>query len=254
MLKILSFALAIYTLACLFLYVTQRTMMYFPTPENSLASANSFWLKTGEYQLKLWHLNPQLDDAIMYFGGNAEAVENNLYWFRQTFADKAVYLVNYRGYGGSSGKPSEQALLADALAIYDEIQQHHTSISVIGRSLGSGVASYLASKRMVKHLVLVTPYDSMTELASTHYPIFPVRWLLKDRYDSVQWASNITSKTLLLAAETDQVVPRKHSMRLLDALRQTQPELLIINGATHNTISDFDEYQHKLAEFFREYH
>lgn len=254
MLKILSFTLVVYMLACLFLYVTQRTMLYFPTPENSLSSADSYWLKNGEDELKIWRLNADADDAILYFGGNAEAVENNMLSFRHTFADKTVYLVNYRGYGGSSGKPTEQALFADALAIYDDIQQRHGSISVIGRSLGSGVAIYLAAQRMVKHLVLVTPYDSMTELASTHYPVFPVRWLLKDRYDSVKWAGSIASKTLLLIAEADQVVPRKHSMRLLDALRHTQPDMLIIEGATHNTISEFDEYQLKLAEFFKEYH
>ena len=76
-----------------------------------------------------------------------------------------------------------------------------TSISVIGRSLGSGVACYLAAHRKIQHMALVTPYDSMTSLAQTHYPIFPVRWLLKDRFESSKLANSIDSETLVLLAE-----------------------------------------------------
>ena len=153
MLKIISFALAVYGVLCVFMYLQQRAMMYFPSSENTTPLAKHFWLTSEGQQLKVWQLN-QGKDAVLYFGGNAEAVEYNIPLFTSILQDKTVYLVNYRGYGGSSGKPTQQALFADALAVYDEIESKHATVSVIGRSLGSGVQLLAQGQQGPDHPIL----------------------------------------------------------------------------------------------------
>lgn len=125
--------------------------------------------------------------------------------------------MHYRGYGGSSGKPSEQALVADALALFDQLQSKYSDITVLGRSLGSGVAVQLAAQRKVTQLLLITPFDSLSALAQRQFPFFPVKWLLKDTYNSVAYAPDINSPTLILLAEQDEIIGRAHSEALYQA-------------------------------------
>ena len=252
MLKTFSFIIVLYSLACLFLYIKQRSILYYPTPEYLHTRAEALWLQTTEAKIKIWVLNKPDSSpdkpAIVYFGGNAEAVDNNIGEYTQMFKNFTVYLVNYRGYGGSSGKPTEAGLFSDALAIYDQLTAQHSSVSVIGRSLGSGVASYLAANRKISKLVLITPYDSISRVAQSHYPVFPVKWLLKDQFDSIGYAPAISSKMLVLYAEQDQVIPMKHTQNLLTHLPAAKPHM--IKGTTHNDISTNFEYQKLLVDFF----
>lgn len=248
MLKIISFIVALYLIATLFLFVKQRSLLYFPMPETNAADAEAVWLESPERRLKLWQLG-QGNTALIYFGGNAESIEMNIPEFRQLLPDLTVYLVNYRGYGGSSGEPSEAALLNDALAVYDEFRSVYDRIFVMGRSLGSGIASYLAANRPVERLLLVTPYDSIARVAQSHYPLFPVKWLLKDRFDSYRWAAKINSEVMLLIAEQDQVIPRRYSLDFADAMRLTDPQIVVIPATDHNSIGAHPLYREKLAEF-----
>jgi len=158
-------------------------------------------------------------NALLYFGGNAEDVSYSLPSLSTAFPDHAVYLLHYRGYGGSSGKPSEAALFADALALFDRVSTDHQNIAVVGRSLGSGVAVHLASLRPVARLVLVTPYDSLQELAARQFPYLPVRWLLLDKFESWRYAEHITVPTLVIAAEHDEVIPRMSTEALYKRFR-----------------------------------
>ncbi len=251
MLKIIIIFLALYSLACFFLYIKQRSILYFPTPESSQSNAQILWLQASAAKLKIWLLNKdennQRQKAIIYFGGNSEAVEENIPAFKRMFDNSTVYVVNYRGYGGSTGLPTEQDLFGDALDIYDQLKSQYSSISVIGRSLGSGVACYLAANREVSKLVLTTPYDSIRNVAQSHYPMFPVKWLLKDHFDSAGYAASIDSEILVLYAEHDQVVPRIHTETLLKVLPDVKS--ILIKNASHNDISSNPEYQQLLAEF-----
>ncbi len=252
MLKTFTFLIVLYGLACLLLYIKQRSILYYPTPENTHSDAETLWLKTPQAKLKIRVLNKQdsvpRKPAIVYFGGNAEAVELNIAEYKKMFKNFTVYLVNYRGYGGSSGKPTEAGLFADALAIYDQLTAQHSSISVIGRSLGSGVACYLAANRKISKLVLTTPYDSISHVAQSHYPIFPVKWILKDQFDSIRYAPSISSQILVLYAEHDKVIPMVHTKNLLTHLPAANSHM--IKGTAHNDISTSLEYQKLLVDFF----
>jgi pimeloyl-ACP methyl ester carboxylesterase len=236
---------------CAGLYVGQRSLLYYPTPESQSARANVLRLETAGATLKVWHIAHGSDHAILYFGGNAEDVAWNIEPFAALFPESDVYLVNYRGYGGSSGSPSEIGLLEDAEAVYDRIRGSHTAVSVIGRSLGSGVAVHVASVRDVDRLVLVTPYDSVMAVAQDLYALFPVALMLEDTFDSYSKAGTIKVPTLVLLAEHDRVIPHKHSDRLVTALSPAHIQAQTIQGTDHDSIASSPVYGQALHHFLR---
>jgi pimeloyl-ACP methyl ester carboxylesterase len=246
---ILGMVAMLYLGLCVFLYFAQRSFLYQPSAETIGTDAEEIRIDSTGVSIKIWHFNPQNSRAIIYFGGNAENVYWNVPPFREIFPDFSVYLVNYRGYGGSSGTPSETALYEDAVSIFDRLASQHESVSLIGRSLGTGVATYLASVRPVEKMVLVTPFDSVVSVASRGYPIFPVSLFLKDRYDSYGRAASIKSATLVIIAENDEIILRESSDRLVSAFKSTDVLVEIIDDATHNSIGNTSLYWKLLNDF-----
>lgn len=247
--SLLALAALTYLAACAYLFFGQRSFLYFPTTEAHPPDATALSLSVDGETLRLWKSGTDTPEAILYFGGNAEDVSGNLSGFVAAMPDKAIYLVNYRGYGGSTGKPSESAFYRDALAEYDWLLQKHQHVSVIGRSLGTGVATCVAAARKVDKLVLVTPFDSIVNVAKKSYRIFPVSLLLKDRFDSASRVSQITARTLVLVAEHDEVIPRESSDALIARFPAGQATVVVFKGASHNTISESPEYARLLSRF-----
>ncbi|HWZ63799.1 MAG TPA: alpha/beta hydrolase [Steroidobacteraceae bacterium] len=229
--------------------VAENHLLYYPTPEVARTGARAVRIECAGATLKIWELHPDRDAALLYFGGNAEDVGANLGDFDTVFADRAVYLVNYRGYGGSTGRPSEAALTADAATVYDSLRSRHARIAVIGRSLGSGVAVALASERPVERLILITPFDSIANVAADHFRPFPVRLLVRDRYDSARRIGRVSAPTLVVVAEHDEVVWRARSDALFAAITPSLRYTLLVPGATHNDVSSSPIYYPSLREF-----
>ena len=241
--------LLIYLLACAVMYLLQRKLLYYPTgriphsfPQLKLVNQNE--------SIEVIVLNEGKNEALMYFGGNAESVIYNAEDFLKAFPLHTVYLLNYRGYGGSTGHPTEKGIFSDALVLFDKIQGKHQKISVIGRSLGSGVAVFLASKRPLQKMVLITPYDSIKSLGQSKFIIFPVFLLLKDKYDSLRRVKHIQAQTIALVAENDEVIPNKHSQRLINEFPPGQITAITIKNSGHNDISQKEEYYQHLKDFF----
>jgi pimeloyl-ACP methyl ester carboxylesterase len=249
LLVLLLFPAGVYVALCLLLFVVQRSQMYFPVREASRPGAQSILVQNGEFSLKVWVLERPGPRAILYFGGNAEDVSLNLPSFALAFPAHSLYLVNYRGYGGSSGRPSESALLADATAVYDQIAARHPQVSAIGRSLGSGVAVHLAGARNIQRLALVSPYDSMVNLVREHYPWLPVGLLLLDRYESYAKAPAIRTPVLIVIAADDEIIPPRRSEALAAAFAPSQVRVVRLPGATHNSLDLFPRYLATLAGF-----
>ena len=157
--------------------------------------------------------------AVLYFGGNAEDVSASLPQLAAAYPGHALYLMHYRGYGGSGGTPSEAALQADARALFDAVVKSHPDITLIGRSLGSGIAIDLAASRPARRLVLVTPYDSIENIAASQFRWLPVRLLLRDPYRSAAVAPRIAVPTVLVQAEFDTIIPAASTARLLAAFK-----------------------------------
>ena len=238
-LAIVAFAYAAF---CLALFALQRSLIYFPQPREIKAPQSTMILHVEDAELVVTvrpHTGPK---AIVYFGGNAEDVSLNLPSFAEAFPDHALYFLHYRGYGGSSGTPSEEAIQHDALALFDKVRAEHPDIAVIGRSLGTGVAVRLSSQRSPSRLILITPYDSLREIAANQIPYAPVKWLLRDKFDSGKYASEITIPTAIIAAENDEVIPGASTKKLFERFSNGIASMKVIPATGHNTISDSSEY------------
>jgi pimeloyl-ACP methyl ester carboxylesterase len=237
---------------CAWVYVTQRSQIYFPTPEARRPGTQSLWIKSSGAKLKVWTVPRPGPRALLYFGGNAEDVAANLDDFARTFPGHSLYLVNYRGYGGSLGDPSETGFYADALAVHDHVRAAHAEIAVMGRSLGASVAVYLASERPVERLVLVTAFDSLVEVARAHFPWLPVARLLQDRYESARRAAAVRAPVLMVVAGNDEIIPRARSRALAAAFAPGQARVVVVPGTTHNTLDLSPAYLRSVRTFLDE--
>lgn len=235
----------------LFLYLNQRDMMYFPTP-NLETSHTTMTLQNEGESIKVIVLNSGHENAILYFGGNAESMARSSDEIARQFPKFTVYLMDYRGYGASTGEPTEKGLYSDALKLYDIIKPKHNRISVGGRSLGSGIATYVAAYREVSKLALITPYDSIVNVASGMYPVFPISLLLEDRYDSASRIKMIKAKTFIVIAERDTVILRERTQQLIDAFDPEQLEVMIIKNRGHIDISSDASYYKAMQDFIAE--
>ncbi len=236
-----------YLLVCAILYFSQRAMIYHPQPRN-LQSTPVMDVMSNGLALKVSHLPKASQQAVIYFGGNAEDVSASLPQLAQAFPDAALYALHYRGFGGSQGQPSAQALYADALALHARVAQQHSHIIVIGRSLGSGVATYMGSQRPVQRLVLITPYSSIADVAAGQFAWIPVRWLLKDHFDSMQYVAKSRVPVLIIAAQRDEVIPAWSTQRLFDVAPIALRRIAVIEGVGHNDISLHPDYLRLLAK------
>ncbi len=250
--KIISFVamlFVVYIVLCLLLFIFQRKIIYFPSSEVSVEGMKHYTLNNEEVKIKVWVLNPNQDKALIYFGGNAENVAYNMDSFMSLFTDYTVYLVNYRGYGGSSGTPSEIGFYDDALAVYDDVVKQHKDISVMGRSIGSAVATYLASQRQVLKVVLIAPMDSIINVAKKHYAFFPVELLLKERFDSLSRVGDIKSETLIVATKDDEVVSYENSKNLAKAFRDVELQFVSLSSVGHNSVHLHPGYKKIIRDF-----
>jgi hypothetical protein len=251
--RVLRITIAIallYALACTAMYTLQRSLLYFPSPLTNAPNAPAIAIPEDGSTLRGWLVNPGHPSAVIYFGGKGERVERDVDFFRQTLPECSVYLVPYRGYGPNAGKPTEVGLYADALAEYAFVHARHAHVSVIGRSLGTGVATYVASRRNVDKLVLVTPYDSILNIARARYPMFPVSLLLEDRYESWRRAGSIHAQVLIMLAEHDHAVPRLNSDVLIGNFHPN-PDKVVIPRSDHNNLSNSPIYAQAIANFMQ---
>ena len=220
----------------------QRALLYFPQPLSSTDGGTRQQLAVAGQ-----HIFFRLDDhpgpnALLYFGGNGDDAPATLPLLRSAFPDYALYVLEYRGYGDSSGKPSEAALVSDALVLFDQAHQRCDNVVVMGRSLGSGIAIQVAASRPTSALILVTPYDSIINLARRRYSFLPLDWMMSDRYESWKFAPAISVPTLMLLASDDTVVPRASSEALKKSFNQSVLTFEVVGNTSHNDILDSPEF------------
>ena len=200
------------------MYAFQRSLIYFPdsvrTPPASvgLPQAEEAILVTADGEkLIAWHVPPQdAKPVVIYFQGNAGALDLRAGRFKWLTADGIGLLaVSYRGYGGSTGKPSEAGLIRDALAAYAFAIERYPAKRIVlwGESLGTGVAVALAADHKIGGIILDAPFTSTVDVGGAAYPFLPVRWLMKDRFHSDERIASVKAPLLVLHGELDRIVP-----------------------------------------------
>jgi pimeloyl-ACP methyl ester carboxylesterase len=227
---------------CLLLFFTQRSLIYYPQPRHNTDGVAPLILHNDGESILASTRPHDGDAAVIYFGGNAEDVSLDLPIYAAAFPDRAIYMLHYRGYGGSSGKPTEQGIVSDALTLFDLVHGQHSRVILVGRSLGSGVAVQIAAARLIERLVLITPYNGLVDAAAHAYPYLPNGLLLRDKYESLRYAPQVRAPTLILAAGNDEVIPATSTERLRAQFAASPVHYVVISGAGHNSISDSPNY------------
>ena len=235
-------SLATYAGLCALLYSKQRNLLYFPQPMTPGGEARTVPLRSHGPRVLVSVREVPGQAAIVYFGGNAEDVSQNLPRFEAAFTQHSLYLLHYRGYAGSEGTPNESDLFADALALFDHAHRRHRRVIVVGRSLGSGLAVRVASARPAAKLVLVTPYDSIVGVAAGHYPFFPVSLILEDKYESFRYAPLVRAPTRIIMAEADRTIPPASTRQLYTRFAPGVATLEVVPGADHSDVTQDPRY------------
>ena len=208
--------------------------------------------KTGKIQGFQLH-NELYKPLIIFLGGNREKAHQFLYLFDK-LKDYHIIIPNYPGYGLSTGKPTQKDIFDTALIVYDYFTKKYKpkKIFVIGRSLGTSPAVYLAYKRHVDALCLITPFDSIESLAKEQYPFVPVTLLLKYPFNTMKYAKHVKIPCLFILASNDTTVPRKHSLRLIHAWKGKK-KIIILPHTTHSNIMDHNKITDYIIKFLRYY-
>lgn len=244
--------LLIYMGLCGFLYFGQEQLIFPAYMVES--SANSPRIKLAHAQgttdILINDKHAQCD--VLYFGGNAEAVHLSLQVLGKAFARCNILATVYRGYGASTGSPSQEALFLDAWALYQQRRSAFPAqqFIVVGRSLGAAVATYLASKARVDQLVLVTPFDSLENLARVKFPWAPSQWLLKHPFRSDIYAQSVKTPVHIIIADEDEIIPVSSSLQLFEVFAVKQRHLTRLDGVGHNTVDDHPNYFAALTQLY----
>lgn len=184
--------------------------------------------------------NSENAPLILYFGGNADDATQFVLHVKNLQPFDIVSF-NYRGFVGSSGEPSEKALFEDALKIYDTYAKAR-KVFVVGRSLGSGVASFVASKRTVDGLVLITPYDSIASMGQQKYPMFPIDFLLNHKFETIKYIKEVKAKIAVIEVENDITIPKYHLDRLLE--KMPNPPLHVkLENTSHGKVLEHPNFE-----------
>jgi hypothetical protein len=250
--KWLLAAALIYGCFVALLYVAQRGMMYFPdttrTPPAAvgLPQAEEVTLNAADGEkLVAWHVPPaEGRPIIVYFQGNGGGPNLRARRFRNLTADGfGLLALCYRGYGGSTGSPTEVGLLLDGAAAYEFAAARYGADRIVlwGESLGSGVAVALAAERPVARVLLESPFTSTADIAKASYPFVPVRLLMKDQFRSDERIGRVTVPVLVMHGARDNVVPIGYGERLFSLIRSPK-RFVALPTAGHNDHDDNGGY------------
>ncbi len=238
-----------YGLIVLFMYFNQRSFLYFPERERT-APATAGWAAARELTLEttdggrviVWHLAPEGDrPVILYFHGNGGSLRLRAERFAALTADgTGLVALSYRGYGGSSGTPSEQGLFRDAEAAYRFAAEHYPTRRIVpwGESLGTGVAVAIAAEHPVGGLVLESPFTSTADIAAAIYWFLPVRLLMQDQFHSDDRIARVTAPVLVMHGDRDGVVPIRYGERLF-AMIKSSKQFVRFTGGGHSDLDAF---------------
>ena len=240
--RLLLSVLGIYLALAVLVWLLQRRMQYFPDPAavpppsgQTYAGLVEVDLETSDgVALKAWDWPGPRGVTLVFFHGNAGHRGHRLDWIKRFRAlGWGVFIVDYRGYGGSEGAPTEEGLHRDADAVADHLEGRR--LVYFGESLGCGVAVPLAARRPPEALVLQAGAISIAAVGQHHYPWLPVGLLMKDRYDCADAIAAVTAPVLCIHGERDRIVPMEFGRALFDAATEPK-EWHVFDDAGHNDL------------------
>jgi len=257
--KVVLFLLSAYLLISTMLYLLQEKLIFLPSKlpsdytysftqpfeEINLTAADGAVLNGIHFKQE------QAEGVIVYYHGNAGDLTRwgNIALF---FVEKNydVIIMDYRTYGKSTGKLSEEALYSDGHLFYEYALKHYdeSGITLYGRSLGTGIATRVASQNNPFRLILETPYYSLLDLGKTRFPYLPVQWFLKYPLKTYEYISEVSCPIAFFHGTEDRVVPYNSGLRLFNSVSVNKNTFFTIKGGRHNNLKEFQVYRDGIQE------
>tara|TARA_Y100000590_G_scaffold420938_1_gene524129 strand:- start:379 stop:1191 length:813 start_codon:yes stop_codon:yes gene_type:complete len=257
--NILTLALAGYLFITLILYLFQRNLLYYPSVNNYYGeklnvSVEKIKIKTEDgIELSSWYHNKKSKDykTILFLHGNAGTLENRIYKINH-FKDINVnfLIIAWRGFSGNKGQPTEKGLYEDAISAVKWLKDKgvlEKNIIIYGESLGTGIATEIAQNKNFAGLILESPFTSMVDAGKSKYPFFPVKLLLKDKYESNKKIKNIKCPVLIMHGKEDNIVPFYMGEKMYELAKEPK----------YSYFSEYDghmmEYNEKLLNVLKKF-
>ncbi len=250
--KILLFVLAGYLALYALIFISQRKMLYLPmqlelSKEHASYEGLQHWPDLENYRGFVGDKEiADVEGAIIVFHGNAGAAYHRSFYVNAlSRQNMRVILAEYPGYGGRDGQPGEDILVKDALeTIRLAYEEFGEPLYLWGESLGCGVVASALRKTdiPIQGVVLFLPWDTLPNVAQTHYPYLPARWLMLDKFNNVENLQGHEGKTAILLAGADEVIPIHHGMKLYDSIT-TEKKLWVFENTRHNEVPVGSELQ-----------
>ncbi|MFN2373234.1 MAG: alpha/beta hydrolase [Cyclonatronaceae bacterium] len=235
----------IYLAMGMLLYIFQGKLIFYPTrilvyhPDAAGLDYEDVWLQTSDGErLHAWFVPRENSrGTVLFFHGNAGNISGRIESIRQFHQlGLDVFIVDYRGYGKSTGRPNEKGLYTDALAAYDYLTQElgipADSLIIFGRSLGGSVAAYLASERPAAGLALESTFTSVPDVASGYYPVYPVGLLTRYKLPTIAYLQKFDGPVLIAHSPDDELISYRFGRELYDAA--TGPKQFLEMRGGHN--------------------
>jgi len=249
---------AVYLAICLIYYFVQELLIFFPEklPQNYKFEydAEEVTIENGEAKINGLFFSPEDSSkgVIIYFHGNAGSLKGWGYWgARFKKLGFSTLIIDYRGYGKSTGRLSEKNLYDDALKVFQYAKQRFPDekIIIMGRSIGTGIAVDLAQKVDFNKLILESPFHNLPGMISMHFKYLPHSYIIKYKFASENKISSIEEPILIMHGTKDDIVPIKSGEILSEAARKENLTFVKIEGGGHNNLSEFPEYETTLDSF-----
>ncbi len=251
---LLLLLLAIYFLQDLFIFKPEKLHPDFQFRYDSPFRELNFDVEKGVRINGLHFFREHPVGLILYFHGNSRSIKGWARYARDFYRyNYDVVLVDYRGFGKSTGKRGEAEMLTDMQYVYDRLREQYTEqhLIVYGRSLGSGFAARLAADNHPRYLILDAPYYNFRKVIERFIPFLPVRYVLRYHLRTDKWIPRVQCPVYILHGTRDWLIPIRHSEQL-QKLNPRKITLIRIHGGRHNNLPKFAEYHNFIRDILKE--
>ena len=231
-----------YILFGIYIYFMQSKLIYYPDNQDFFQCEGFNDYEKVEYKATRFYYLKQNNDVMIFYHGNAgSACDRSFLKSLFESTGKSLVFVEYAGYSNHKSSPNKKLILQDVENMIGWIKdKNFGQVAVIGESIGAGAASYHASLGKVDSLLLLGSFSSAVRAAPWLYKIYPLRILMTENYDNVEYLQKYPSKILFIHGSKDFIINSKHSRELFDTLDKADREYFLVEGAGHNDLFDFD--------------
>ncbi len=247
---ILVIIAVLYLVFGIYLFVIQKSMLYYPNTQDFKSCIGFEDYQKVEYSGTRFYYKENSKDVFVFYHGNAgSACDRSYFKSLLNNSNDSIIFVEYAGYSNDNKTPSKKLILQDVQHIHDFIEEKSFNfVTVYGESIGSGVASYHAYLGDVDYLILVAPFSRLVDLVQFKFVIYPAFLMLTERYDNVKWDKDFKGNVLIIHGDNDVVIPNTFSKKLFESLSTEKKKYVLIKGAGHNDVSNYDEFDEAILD------